>query len=127
MMIYLLSTLLFLQVISDEVGSKASLATKERKSAAVASSIAAAGDTRSIMMIDPKQRAADYVRAWESLKMEKSTAKVAFTLADGSEISNIIDIKPMPNDTLVLFRYTSPKGVLFQVVEIENITGITHK
>lgn len=83
--------------------------------------------SKSIMIIDPKQRAMDYQKAWERLKQEKSTAKVFFELSDGSKLSNIIDMQLMPDNTLVIFRFSTPQGIRYQVVEIEDIVGITHQ
>ncbi len=82
---------------------------------------------RSTMIIKPKARAEDYKKAFTYLKAEKSAAKVMFHLADGTEISDVIDMNIMPSNTLVLFRYTTGQGVKFRVVEIENIVGISHK
>ncbi len=83
--------------------------------------------SRSIMIVSPKERANDYLKAWELLKQEKSTAKVYFDLSDGTKISNVIDMKLMPNDTLIVFRYSTPQGIKFQVVEVEDILGIMHQ
>lgn len=83
--------------------------------------------SRSIMIIDPKDRANDYVKAWEMLKLEKSMAKVSFELSDGTMISNVIDMKLMPGNTLIVFRYSTPQGILFQVVEVEDLAGVTHQ
>jgi hypothetical protein len=82
---------------------------------------------RSTMIIDPKARATDYVKAWQMLKQEKSTSKVAFTLAGGKRIANVIEMTPMPGDTLIVFRYSTPQGVRFQVVAIEDILGVSHE
>ncbi|NGX48032.1 MAG: hypothetical protein K1000chlam3_01419, partial [Chlamydiae bacterium] len=42
-------------------------------------------------------------------------------------ISNVIDMKLMPGDTLIVFRYNTPQGIRYQVVEIEDILGIMHQ
>lgn len=86
-----------------------------------------AENTKSVMLIDPKSRADDYKAAFNVLKQEKSTSKVVFDLADGQKISNVIDMTMMPNNTIVIFRYSTPKGIKFQAVEIENIVGIMHQ
>jgi len=83
--------------------------------------------SRSVMLIDPKQRAEDYQKAFDLLRTEKSTSKVFFDLAGGEKISNVIEMKMMPNSTLVLFRFNTPEGIRFQIVEIENILGIYHQ
>ncbi len=102
--------------------SKGMAAKKEMLSA-----IEGMDSARSTMIINPKLRAADYQKAYELLRREKSTSKVYFQLADGSRVSNVIDMKLMPNDTLVVFRYSTPQGIRFQVVEIENIVSVMHQ
>jgi len=84
-------------------------------------------NSKSVMIIDPQARAADYEAAFNLLKQEKSTAKVVFHLADGQKISNVIDMKMMPNNTIVIFRYSTPQGIRFQAVEIEDIDSIMHQ
>lgn len=83
-------------------------------------------DGRSTMIIDPKERASDYVKAFEFLKQEKSVSKIFFHIRGGLKISNVIDIKAMPGNTLMVFRYNTPQGIKFQVVGIEDILGIEH-
>lgn len=83
-------------------------------------------ESHSTMIIDPKSRADDYVKAFDFLKQEKSVSKIYFNIRGGMKISNVIDIKAMPGNTLMMFRYTSPQGIKFQVVGIEDILGIEH-
>lgn len=85
-----------------------------------------AGSSRSIMVVDPKQRADDYIRAFEMLKQEKSSNKVYFEIAGGKKITNVIDLKLLPNNTLIMFRFNTPDGINFEVVEIEDIRGVHH-
>ena len=80
--------------------------------------------TQSYMMIAPAARAADFQQAFEILKKEKTPGKVYIQLADGSTISNVIDMSLMSNSTLVLFRYNSPQGILLQLVRVEEIQRI---
>ena len=82
--------------------------------------------SRSVMIINPKDRASDYMKAYQMLRQEKSTAKVYFELANGKQIANIIDITPMPEGTMILFRYTTPQGIKYQVVDIEDILAVKH-
>ncbi|MDN3505635.1 MAG: hypothetical protein P0S96_00185 [Simkaniaceae bacterium] len=117
----LLASLFFLQAAP----------TAEQKGAAQKKELEAVSQmmhpARSMMVIDPKERANDYVKAWEMLKQEKSSAKVSFTLASGQRISNVIEMKPMPGDTLIVFRYSTPQGIRFQVVEVEDILSLMHQ
>ncbi len=80
--------------------------------------------TQSYMMIAPAARAADFQQAFEMLKKEKTAGKVYIQLADGSTITNVIDMSLMSNSTLVLFRYNSPQGILLQLVRVEEIQTI---
>jgi hypothetical protein len=80
--------------------------------------------TQSYMMLAPAARAADFQQAFEILKKEKTAGKVYIQLADGSRISNVIDMNLMSNSTLVLFRYNSPQGILLQLVRVEEIQTI---
>ena len=81
---------------------------------------------RSSMMIDPKQRAQDFQQAYDMLKKEKTAGKVYFQLSDGTSIGNIIDMTPMANGTMVLFRYNSSQGIRFQIVKIEEILTLQY-
>lgn len=123
-----LTALFFLQVPQPAQQMQA----QEQKTAAMKQQMQALAETmpstsRSIMVIDPKERASDYLKAWELLKQEKSTAKVVFELSDGKKISNVIDMKLMPGNTLIVFRYSTPQGIQFQVVEVEDLAGIMHQ
>lgn len=123
-MIHLLSTLLFLQTQPLTNGAQQTPTAKTitpKQAQAVAQK---SQGSSSVMILDPKSRAADYQEAFNLLKAEKSTAKVIFHLNDGQQISNVIDMKMMPNNTIVVFRYNSPQGVMLQAVEIEAIDSI---
>jgi hypothetical protein len=80
----------------------------------------------SYMMIPPSQRALDYQQAFEQMREEKSTGKVYFELADGSTVSNIIDMRVMENSTIILFRYTSNQEIRFKVVKVEDIRDLRY-
>ncbi|NGX40166.1 MAG: hypothetical protein KR126chlam1_01511 [Chlamydiae bacterium] len=123
MQLILLFSLFFLQAAAPNAQTGAKKLTLEKVKGIEA---AAATSARSVMIIDPKDRAADYMKAFQLLKTEKSTAKVYFTIAGGVEISNVIEMTAMPGGTMVLFRYSTPQGVKFQAVEIEDILGIHH-
>lgn len=77
--------------------------------------------TQNYMMIDPKARALDYIQAFEMLRKEKTSSKVFFETVNGSTISNIIDILPMGNGTLLYIKYNTQQGIKFQVISVEEI------
>ncbi len=78
------------------------------------------------MMISPSERALDYQQAFEQMRAEKSTGKVYFELADGSTISNIIEMHVLQNSTLILFRYTSNQEIRYRVVKVEDIRDLRY-
>lgn len=88
--------------------------------------IAQNASTQSYMMISPVARAQDFQQAYEMLRKEKTSGKVYFQLADGSKIFNVIEMTPMPNSTLVLFKLNSQQGIHFQIVKIEDIANISY-
>ncbi len=78
------------------------------------------------MMISPSARALDFQEAFEQLRKEKSAGKVYFELADGTIISNVIDMTMMSNSTLVMLRFNSNQGIRFQVVKVEDILNLRY-
>ncbi|MBS0615144.1 MAG: hypothetical protein JSR58_01160 [Verrucomicrobia bacterium] len=83
-------------------------------------------DTKSHIMIDLKQRATDYREAFELLKKEKGAAKVYFELAEGTKISNIIDMTLMSSGHLILFKFNTQQGIKQQVVPVEQIAQLSY-
>lgn len=87
---------------------------------------AVGASTSSYMMISPASRALDLQQAFELMRAEKSTGKVYFELADGTTISNIIEMHLMQNSTLILFRFNSNQGIRYQVVKVEEIRNLRY-
>lgn len=84
-----------------------------------------APSSSSYLLIDPKSRAADYAQAFDLLRKEKAPEKIYFGLSDGTMLSSIIEMTPMPNSTLILFRYNpASQGVKIRVVRIEEIASV---
>lgn len=110
---------------SVEKAGEAKMLQQERKAAAISRPKEPASN--SIMIITPKDRADDLQKAFQILRDEKSTAKVYFDLAGGKKISNVIEMKAMPGNTLILFRYSTPQGIKFEVASVEDILGIFHQ
>jgi hypothetical protein len=80
----------------------------------------------SYMMITPSARALDFQQAFEKLRAEKFASKLYFELADGSTISNIIDMQLMSNSTIALIRHTSNQGIRYQVVKVEDLRNLRY-
>lgn len=91
-----------------------------------AAALSKTGGTKGVMSIDPKMRAADLAQAFETLRREKTPAKVIFQLASGKTLSNIIDMTLMTNGSVILFRYNTPQGIQLQVVPVEEIISLYH-
>jgi hypothetical protein len=83
-------------------------------------------EQRSVMVVSPKERALDYIKAFELLKLEKPSAKIYFQLFSNKVINNIIDLSILDNGTLVLFKIATTQGTKLLIVPIEDIQEISH-
>ncbi len=81
--------------------------------------------SRSVMLIDPKQRAADLLAAYNMLKKNRSLSKLYFQLTNGNKISNIMNMQISDNGTLIIFQMTSNTGMKNLVVFVEDIDSIS--
>ncbi len=79
---------------------------------------------KSVMMIDAKDRAGDFLKAYSLLKQEKASARIFFKLTNGTIITNIVDLSLFQGNTLFLFKVSSLQGVKYTVVPIEEIQEI---
>ncbi|MBF8263601.1 MAG: hypothetical protein HW387_1266 [Parachlamydiales bacterium] len=79
---------------------------------------------RSTLIIEAKARSEDIIKAYELLKREKPTLKISARTYSGQILSNIADITPMPNGTLLLFRIASTQGVKNQFVSVEDVADL---
>lgn len=83
-----------------------------------------AGQTNSVVMINPEARAQDLKQAYDLMRREKSTTNIAFKLKDGAIISRVIDLIIMEKGSLILFKANTSQGVKYTVVPVEDIMGI---
>jgi hypothetical protein len=97
------------EIKSDGLSLKQSLASPARQNS---------------MMIEPEHRATDYKDAFEYLRKEKAQNKVFLKLIDGTVVSNIIEMSLMPNSTVFILRYNTPKGIKLEAIELEIVQGI---
>ena len=81
---------------------------------------------RSIMIIDPKARGEDFVKAFDLLKRDKPSSRIFYRLFNGQTIANIIELSLIDNGTLVLFKVTTTQGLKYLVVSTEDIQEIGH-
>lgn len=120
-------TLFTLLLISCQLGAFA-LDTEEPSMEKLKKSTGALseGNVKSVMMIDPKDRASDFIKAFETLRKEISPTKIFFHVAKGSPIANILDVSLMEHGTLMVFRVSSPQGPQYKIVPVEDVLDVTH-
>ena len=78
------------------------------------------------MWIDPKARALDFKEAFDALRKEKSPDKVNVQLFNGTLLTHIIEIKLMSQGTVFLFKINTPQGIRWWVVNVEEISALSH-
>lgn len=76
---------------------------------------------KSTIVIQPKARADDLVKAYEMFKKEKPTYRISARLANGQILGNLIELTPMPNGTLFVVKSTTAIGTNTQVFSVDEI------
>jgi hypothetical protein len=84
------------------------------------------GQQRSLYVIDPKIRAADYVQAYDFLRKDKPTLKIRILLLNGMELSNVTELSTTQGGTLLIAKYLSNQGTKAQIVAVEEIGDISY-
>lgn len=84
------------------------------------------GNMKSIMMIDPKDRAGDFIKAFETLRKEIAPNKIYFHIAKGMAINNVMDLSLMEHGTLLIFRVSTPQGPQYKIVPVEDVLDVSH-
>jgi len=110
--------ILFLLIVAN------ALVAQEAAKPAPAISAMTSGN-KSIIVIDPKARANDYVQAFDQLRKDKPTMKIMIRTTSGAVI-NITDLTAAPGGTLLLLRILSNQGTRLQVLPVEEIMEITY-
>lgn len=93
----------------------------KEKSAAPTSETPVSSLGKTTILIQAKARADDLVKAYDFLKKDKPTFRISARLSTGQVLANILDMTPMPNGTLFIFKYSTPQGTSIQIVSIEEI------
>jgi len=88
---------------------------------------AAFNSQKDVVLIDPSKRAQDFIQAYEIIKKGKSPQNIFFHLSDGRKISNVAELVPMTNGTLILFKVTTNMGSKYELISIENISSISQQ
>lgn len=80
---------------------------------------------KSVMIIDPKARANDFVQAFDLLRKDKPTLKIGVRTSSGM-VMNVTDITAAPGGTLLWIRVLSNQGTKIQVVPVEEMMEINY-
>lgn len=78
---------------------------------------------RSFLSINPKNRSGDYVQAYDVLKKDKPTLKIALK-TNASLFANISEISASENGTLLFVKTMSNQGARLIVIPVEEVIEI---
>ncbi len=94
--------------------------------AKVQQAAAATGSAHPLMIIEPKARADDFVKAFDLLRKERPTARVLLQTYSGQTFSGVTDVSVLPNGTLVLLKLFGPAGQKYQIVPVDDLQDLTY-
>lgn len=80
---------------------------------------------KSVLFIDPKSRAADYMQAFELLRKDKPTLKVQLKTSGGAAIQ-ITELTASASGTLLFVKIPASSGSKYMIVPIEDIQEISY-
>lgn len=83
--------------------------------------------TSGVLMIDPKARVSDYLKAFDLLKKEKTAPKIFLELRSGQKITNLVEMTALPDNTLLIIRSNTAQGVKIDILPIEELASIGHQ
>ena len=92
--------------------------------AGVAAAVAAAAD-KSILSIDPKNRASDYVQAFELLRKEKPSTKINLRISTGGPLV-LSELTASSHGTLLFAKVSTNSGAKYLIIPIEEIVEIAY-
>jgi hypothetical protein len=84
------------------------------------------GSTSDIMIVDPKEVAKDWKQAFNMLKV-KQTGSLTFHLANGEQISQIVDIDPLEGGYLMFFTLKNLHGLQYKIIKTSEIESLSTK
>ncbi|OGN59713.1 MAG: hypothetical protein A3F40_04585 [Chlamydiae bacterium RIFCSPHIGHO2_12_FULL_27_8] len=80
---------------------------------------------KSIMIIDIDKRTQDIINVFNNLKKEFSYAQISIKLYDGTILTNISDITPAQDGTMIILKQNTNQGTKQFAFFTEDIKGIT--
>lgn len=79
---------------------------------------------KSFYSVDPKNRAADLIQAYDLMKKEKPTLKISLRTSNATILANIIDLTAAIKGTLLFVKIQSNLGPKTIVVPVEEVAEI---
>lgn len=93
----------------------------------MAAKSAGADGIRTLYSIDPKNRSADWVQAFDELHKDKPTLKIMIKTTNGIILSNISEIDASSNGSLLFVKLPSNQGVKTQVIPVEDVAEVNYQ
>lgn len=84
-----------------------------------------ASSNKSVIVIDPKMRAADYAQAFDFLRRDKPSMKVNVRTS-GMTFANVTELSVTKGGTLLFIKFLSNQGTKTHVVPVEEIMEISY-
>ena len=85
----------------------------------------ASTETKTLMMIDPKDRAKDYLYAFDLLKKDKPSLKMMIRTPHAT-YNNISELVLSPQGTLIIIKNLSNQGSKIQIIPIEDMVEVNY-
>lgn len=81
---------------------------------------------RTYFSIDPKNRSADIVQAFDHLRKDKPTLKIMIKTSSGAILTNVSEITASTGGTLLFVRVPSNQGARIQVIPTDEFEEIAY-
>ncbi len=82
-------------------------------------------NTKSVFIIEPKARAADYAAAFDFLRKDKPSQKMIVRTMSAT-YTNVTDVSASSEGTLLMIRFLSNQGNKTQIVPVEQVVEISY-
>lgn len=117
-------------ILAFSIIAQSLLAQEAPKSVVPAPSIAPALSTamegnKSMMVIDPKARAEDYIQAFDLMRKDRPILKIAVRTTS-TLLTNVTEISATSGGTLLLVKVLSNQGSRMQIVPLEEMMELSY-
>ena len=120
-MTILIAALILAQQASPFTQTKMIPIPKEAPAAAKETPPPSALSDKATILIQAKARADDLIQAFTAFKKEKPTYRIAARLANGSSLSDIVELTAMSQGTLFIAKISTAMGIKTQLVSVNDI------